>query len=329
MHDLAALEFERRANEKLPPEFRVEAAGDSRFGYDTVTLEKLKTGEIALSLPGSVMSTVSPKFGVFELPFLVRNRDQIRKINEALLEPILQPEAKKKGYKVIAIWENGFRQFTNSTRPIKYPKDLVGIKIRTPKSAWWEKVLRTLGAEPVPLSYAEVYGSLKSKAIDAQEAPLAQINAAKLYEVQRYLSLSDHIYTPIYLVASDEQFAKLPADVQKILVETGQDLREWVYSTAIKLENEIIDDLSEKMEVNYVDLKSFRRASRPLYAEFARTVPGGLKLIEILSALAEVPESEVGVSGMSLTPPAVSAISAQPAPASPAVINDEAGVAPR
>lgn len=314
--DLAANEFARRANEKLPPEYRVVPAGSSRFGYDTAVLEKLKTGEVAFGLPGAVMSTISPKFGVFELPFLIRDRDQIRRISDAMMEPIFQPEAKAKGFRILAIWENGFRQFTNNVRPIKKPADIRGLKLRVPKTPWWEKVFRTLGVEPVPIETAKVYESLKTGVIDGQEQPLQHLVSGKLYEQQRYLSLSDHIFTPMYLIVGDEPFSKLPPKVQKILLETAAEMREWVFGTAATLENNYLDQVSEVMEVNHIDVKAFRRACLPIYDEFARTVPGGFKLIEMMSELANVPPSEVGLSATNAGASAASASPSTPSSSS-------------
>jgi tripartite ATP-independent transporter DctP family solute receptor len=292
--DLSVNEFAKRANAKLPETYRIVPAGSSKYGGDTAVLEKIKKGEVAFGLPSSVMSSLSEKFGIFELPFLIRNREQVRKISDALLDEHLQPELKPMGLRIIAIWENGFRQITNNVRPINKPEDMSGLKIRIPKGKWREKAFRALGAEPVPIAPKEIYGSLKSGKVDGQENPLAQINGFKWYEVQRYLTLSDHVYTPAYVVVNDKKFAELPPEVQKTIIDVAKDVRTWTFHTAVRLESELVDQLGETMKVNQLDVKAFRAVSRPLYGEFVRTVPGGAQLVTTVAELAEIATSELG-----------------------------------
>lgn len=285
LFDASATEFARRANLALPETFRVVVAGESRLGDDTAVLEKIKQGEVTFGLPSTVMSSMSETFGLFELPFLIRSRDQIKRIGDALLEPVLQPEAKKQGFRILAIWENGFRQLTNNARPINRPEDLLGLKIRVPKGAWRERLFAQLGAEPIPMGLHEVHEGLRSGALDGQENPLAQINGAKFYEVQRYLTLSDHLYTPAYIIVSDDHFSKLPPEVQELLAKIASEMQAWIYRTATQMESELIDQLGEKMQTNQIDIKSFKEISRPLYGQFAKAVPGGAKLIDIVDQL--------------------------------------------
>lgn len=284
----SANEFARRVNKKLPPNYRVVVYGQSQAGNDTEVLARLKRGEVTFSLPSTVMSTVSPKFGIFEMPFLIRNRDHVRRISDALLEPVLQPEVYSKGYRILAFWENGFRQITNNSHPINTPADLSGMKLRVPKGAWRIKAFKALGAKPVPMALGETYEALKNKQVDGQENPLTQIHGSKFDEVQRYLTLSDHIYSPAYLITSKEHFGQLPPEVQKILGSTATEMREWVYTTAVRLENELIDKLSKTMKTNQLDTDAFRTASKPFYKEFAQSIPGGFELLLKVSDLAEV-----------------------------------------
>jgi len=287
LYEQSAGEFVRRLNATLPKSYAAAAYGDSKIGDDTAVLAKVKQGEITFALPSTVMSSVSETFGIFELPFLIRNRFQVRQISDAMLDSVLQPEAQKHGYRILAIWENGFRQITNNVRPIRRPEDLRGMKLRVPKGLWREKALRAMGAEPVPMPLHEVYKGLQSGAIEGQENPLSQIYGSKFHEVQQYLTLSDHVYTPAYLVVSEQHFAKLPPDVRRIIQRTAEEMQPWIYATAIRMESELIDKLSERMQSNQVDVKAFVEASRPLYGEFVRTVPGGAKLVNLVKELAE------------------------------------------
>jgi tripartite ATP-independent transporter DctP family solute receptor len=286
LFEASANEFAKRVNEKLPSDFRVVVFGQSQRGDDMEVLGKIRRGEIAFALHSTVMSTVSPKFGVFELPFLIRNREHVRRICDAMLEPVLQPEVGSHGYRILAIWENGFRQITNNLRPIKMPADLALVKLRVPKGVWRVRAFNALGANPIPLALDDTYEALKSGEVDGQENPLAQIHGAKFQEVQRYLTLSDHIYTPAYLITSEHHFRQLPPQVQQILASTANEMRDWVYGTAVRIENALIDELGETMIANQLDTEAFRQASLPFYQEFARSIPGGFDLLEQVNQLA-------------------------------------------
>ena len=288
LYDLSAREFARRLDKALPPNtVSIVIEGDSRLGDGVAVIERIKNGEVAFGLPSTVMSSLSETFGVFELPFLIRDREQVRRIGAAMLEPVLQPEVHKHGLRILAVWENGFRQITNNVRPIRRPEDLKGLKLRVPPGAWREKVFRAFGAEPVPMALRDVYGALQAGKIDGQENPLAQIKGARLQEVQRFLTLSDHAYTPSYLVVSEEHFAKLPVEVQRTIERTAVEMQPWVYEVAVKMESELLDQLGEQMQANQVDSKAFIDASRPLYLEFIRTVPGGAKLVGLVQELSD------------------------------------------
>jgi tripartite ATP-independent transporter DctP family solute receptor len=288
LYEACINEFTERVNAQLPKNFRVVVVGQSLLGDDIQVLEKLKKGEVTLSLPSSVMSGISDTFGIFEMPFLIQDRAQIRNVRDILLGRYLQPEARKHGYRILAIWENGFRHITNNVRPIRRPEDLHGLKVRVPKGLWREKIFRALGAEPAPMAIHETYAALKSGTMDAQENPLQQIKGAKFHEVQRYLTFSGHVYTPAYVLVGAEAFDKLPPAVQEVLVASAETMQDWTYKAAIRMDSEFVDELAETMETNQLDTKAFRAATRPLYGEFVRSVDNGAKILDLLMGIAEV-----------------------------------------
>src|SRR5262245_5596002 len=285
LYEACANEFAKRVNAKLPGGFQVLAIGDSQTGDNIAILDKIKSGDLALSLSSTAMSSISDKFGIFELPFLIRDRSQFQKVSQVLLDQYLQPEARKKGYRILAIWENGFRHITNNVRPIKQPDDLRGLKLRIPKGPWREKIFKVLGADPVPMPLHETYAAIREGKIDGEENPLQQIKGSKFGEVQRYLTLSEHVYTPAYVVVGDEYFAKLPPAVQEILTSVAGEMQSWVYKTAIRLDSDLIDELSEQMATNELDIRAFDAVTRPVYGEFIRTVEGGAKMLQIATGL--------------------------------------------
>jgi tripartite ATP-independent transporter DctP family solute receptor len=285
LFDLSAQEFAKRANAKLGNKAKVTVYGSSQLGGDGELMKKLKLGTVDLALPSTVMSSQVPAFGVFEMPYLVKNREQMAKIRDQVVVPMLEPIAEKSGYHIIGVWENGFRQITNSKHPIKVPSDLQGIKLRVPGGTWRVKMFKAYGANPSPLAFSEVFVALQTGVMDGEENPLAQIYPARFYEVQKYLSMTGHVYTPAYVTAG-ASWSRLPADVQKILADTAIEMQPEVYKIAAGLDESLFKKLKDAgMQINDADKDAFIKASKPIYEEFAKEVPGGKELIDKSLAL--------------------------------------------
>ncbi len=284
----SAEEFARRANEKLGDKAKIVVFGSSQLGKDEELLQKLKLGTADFALPSTVMSTVADEFGVFEMPYLVKDRDHMKRIEEEVLWPELAPAAEAKGYKIIAVWENGFRHITNNLRPITVPADLNGIKLRVPKGEWRVKMFQAYGANPTPMAFSEVFTALQTGVIDGQENPLAQIASAKFQEVQKFLSMTGHVYTPAYVTVGKNKWEKLPEDVRMVLEETAKETQAFVYETAARLDTELLEEMKAGgIQVNEADKKAFVEASGAIYEEFSTAVPKGRELIDRSLALAD------------------------------------------
>lgn len=288
LFEKSANEFARCANTALGDKAEVQTFGSSQLGKDQEMLQKIKLGQITFSLPSTVMSSVADEFGVFEMPYIVKDRDHMRRIQAAMMDKVFQPAANAKGYEIIGLMENGFRHITNNVRPINKPNDLAGIKLRTPKGAWRVKMFKLYGANPTPLAFSEVFTALKTGVMDGQENPYAQIWSAKFQEVQKYLSITGHVYTPAYVLVSKEHFAKLPEDVQATLRKCGQESQDYVYKEAARLEEELLQNLKNGgIQVNVADKDAFIAASKPIYDEFAATVKDGQALTDEIQKLAK------------------------------------------
>ncbi len=286
LFELSANEFARRANEKLGGKAKVVVFGSSQLGEDREMLQKLRLGTLDFALPSSVMSSEVDAFGVFEMPYLVKDREHMKKIEQAVVWPSLAPLAEAKGYKLLAVWENGFRHISTNGRPIVKPADLAGMKLRVPKSKWRVKMFEAYDANPSPMAYSEVFVALQTGVMDGQENPLTQIYSGKFQEVQKYLSMTGHVYTPAYLTAGARSFAKLPADVQKILVDTAKETQAYVFEQAVKLDDELLGKFKAAgMQVNEPDKDAFIAASKDVYAEFGKEVDGGAKLVDTAISL--------------------------------------------
>jgi tripartite ATP-independent transporter DctP family solute receptor len=248
-------------------------------------MKKLKLGTIDLALPSTVMSSQVPLFGLFEMPYLVKDREHMARIRDQIVMPEMAPAAEKEGYKILAVWENGVRHITNSKRPIKSPDDLKGIKLRVPAGEWRVKMFQAYGANPSPLALSEVFVALQTGVMDGQENPFAQIYPSRFQEVQKYLSLTGHVYTPAYVTAG-RSWSRLDPEVQKTVADTAKEMQAEALRIAAQLDDELLGKLKAAgMEVNEADKDAFIKASDAIYKEFSTQVPEGKALIEKALAL--------------------------------------------
>jgi TRAP-type transport system periplasmic protein len=282
----SADEFAKRANSKLGNKAKVVVYGSSQLGGDKEMLQKAKLGTVDMVVPSTVMSSEADMFGVFEMPYLVKDRAHMAKIEKEVFWAKIAPEAEKKGLKILAVWENGYRHITNSKRPINVPDDLKGIKLRVPEGKWRVKMFQAYGANPSPMKFSEVFTALQTGVMDGQENPFTQIYSAKFQEVQKYLSLTGHVYTPAYVVVGTKKWESFPADVRKVLEECAKETQAFVYSTAEKDDNDLLGKLrSAGMQVNTPNKDAFIAASRSVYDEFAKEVAGSKEVIDRAIAL--------------------------------------------
>ncbi|MBL0141096.1 MAG: TRAP transporter substrate-binding protein [Betaproteobacteria bacterium] len=282
----SAEEFARRANAKLGDKAKVVVFGSSQLGGDKELVQKLKLGTVDIALPSTVMTSEADIFGVFEMPYLVKDRKHMARIEKDVFWPTIAPEAEKKGLKVIAVWENGYRHITNNKRPINTPEDLKGIKLRVPEGKWRVKMFQTYGANPSPMKFSEVFTALQTGVMDGQENPFTQIYSAKFQEVQKYISLTGHVYTPAYATVGTKKWATLPADVRKILEDTAKETQAYVYELAEKGDTELLGKITAAgVKSNVPNKDAFVAASKPVYDEFAAAVPGSRQVIDRAIAL--------------------------------------------
>jgi TRAP-type transport system periplasmic protein len=284
----SAVEWAKRVNAALGDQAKVDVYGSSQLGDDKEMLQKLKLGTLDFSQPSTIMSTVVPQFGLFDMPYLVKDRKHAGCIAKEIIWPELAPMVEAQGYKLIGVWENGFRQITNNVRPINTPDDLKGIKLRTPRGVWRVKMFEAYGANPTPMAFSEVFVALQTGVIDGQENPYANIASAKFNEVQKYLSETNHVYTPSFPVASLKRWNSWPKEVQDAILKAGGDVQGWTYDTAAKLDSDLKQQLIDGgMQFNEANRDAFVAASKPIYDQFASEVEGGQELIDRAMALAD------------------------------------------
>ena len=288
LFQISADEFAKRANARLAGKAKVIVFGAGRLGKDRVLLRRLKLGTVDLTLPSFFMPTVAAEFGLFDMPYLVKSRKHVRRIEKEIFWPKIAPAVEKKGYKIIALWENGFRHVTTNRRPISVPGDFKGVRLRIPNCNWRDKSFRRYGAKPGLLPFSEVFTALKTGAMDGQENTFAKIHGARLFEVQNYLSLTGYLYTPAYVMVGKKKWATLPADVREVLEQTAKETQAFVYEQAARIDSEMLKKIrAAGMKVNTSNKAAFIKASKVIYDEFGATVPGGREMLLMAQRLAD------------------------------------------
>ena len=192
---------------------------NSQLGSDTDMLSQVRSGGIEFfSLSGLILSTLVPPASINGVGFAFKNYDQVWAAMDGKLGAYVRGEITKRGLVAFEhVFDNGFRQTTTSTKPITSPADFTGFKIRVPVSPLWTSMFQALGASPTSINFSEVYSSLQTHIVDGQENALSLIETTKLYEVQRYCSLTNHMWDGYWLLGNRRAFDKLPADVQAVV----------------------------------------------------------------------------------------------------------------
>jgi TRAP-type transport system periplasmic protein len=286
LFEIAGNKFAQDVNQALKGKVEVRVFHSSQLGSDEQMIKGIRVGAPEMQIPSTVMSTVDQRYGVFEMPYLIVNRAHIKKaveskaVQKALFEPL-----PGRGIRVLGVWENGFRHITNNVRPIVKPEDLKGIKLRVPGGVWRVKMFQAYGANPSPMPFAEVYSALQSGVMDAQENPFTQIFSAKFQEVQKFLSLTGHVYTPAFLIVSEDFWKKQPKEVQDTIARIAWATGDFARSEGERLDRELMSKLAPPMRSNEPDKEAFIKASAGVYEEFGKQVPGGTELIKAIQAL--------------------------------------------
>lgn len=282
-----ALEFKRQLQERLGDDIQIEYYDSGQLGDERQLIQRLRMGTVDLAAISSIMSSVAPNFALFDLPYLVRDRDHLKKIDDEIVMQDLAEGAEEQGLKIISTWENGFRQITNSRRAITTPTDLEGLRIRTPQSDWRTRMFSTWGANPTPMAFSEVFVGLQTGVIDGQENPLSNIYGARLHEVQEYLSLTNHVYTPIWLTAGLGRWDQFSDEVRDAISEAAAETQLWAFARGAELDQELLNTMRDSgVEINDVDRDAFISASVPVYESFAEQVENGQALIDRAMSLA-------------------------------------------
>jgi tripartite ATP-independent transporter DctP family solute receptor len=246
---------------------------NNQLGSDTDMLSQLRSGAIDFfNLSGLILSILVPVASINGIGFAFKDYDTVWSAMDGKLGAFVRGEIGKRGLIAMdKMWDNGFRQITSSTRPIKTPGDLKGFKIRVPISPLWTSMFQAFGASPISINFSEVYSALQTKIAEGQENPLSLIEIAKLYEVQKYVSMTSHMWDGFWMLANRQSFQSMPKNFQDIVAaelnRSALDER----ADIAKLNDSVAADLKAKgltfVEVEKADFRTALKAAK-FYAEW-------------------------------------------------------------
>jgi tripartite ATP-independent transporter DctP family solute receptor len=278
---VASERFAELVEEKTDGRVKVDVGGSAQFGDDVESLTNMRLGTLAFSTnsQGSTAGVV-PEFNLIGLPFLFRDLEHAYKVVDGPVGAKLDEAANAKGLVVLALWDNGIRHTSNSKRPILQPEDLQGIKVRTPPDAMTLDIFKTLGANPAPLAFSELYIALQQGVFDGQENPLMNIYSSKLHEVQKYISLTGHKYETTPLLASKMLWSTLSKADQQAVKEAAIEAGKLNRELSLAADDQLRTKLAEAgVQINEIDQAAFATKTKPVYDKWSKQYPELVELI--------------------------------------------------
>jgi TRAP-type transport system periplasmic protein len=259
----AAVKFAEVVKAKSGGRIEVQVAPSAQLGDDAAMLTALRTGALDMSAnsQGAVANAV-PEYAAFGMPFLFSNLSQAWKVLDGPLGKELAERSAEKGLVVLGYWDNGVRHMSNSKKPLLKPEDLKGMKMRTPPDAVTVDIMQALGAEAQQIKFAELYVALQQGVVDGQENPLMNIHASKLYEVQKFISLTGHKYEMTPFLMSKRSWDKLTDADRKAVQEAATEATALQRKLSQESDEKLVADLKAKgVRVDTVDKAAFEKGT--------------------------------------------------------------------
>jgi len=261
--------------DKSGGQMRIRAFWDNALGSDAAATQSVRTGSIDMVLTAtSPVTTVVPELGVLDLPFLFNSSEEADALLDGEVGDWFLTKLPAVGLIGLGFWENGFRHATNSRRAITRLEDFSGLKMRVMQSPIQLDTFTTLGTNAVPMAFSEVYSALETRTVDGQENPLGLIKSMKFYEVQKYLTLSKHTYSPLVLLASKKIWDGLSDDERTVLQQCAYVGRDVERRVIREKDSELLNYLRNEggLQVNEIAADEMQRIRAHSASVHARTV---------------------------------------------------------
>lgn len=266
-----SLFFKKQVEERSHGEIKVNIYPQGQLGSDKQMIDGTRAGIIDLTMVGvNNYSGLLPESAAFTLPFMFPNREAAYKALDGKPGKTVLKNMEKFGLKGLGYPESGFRNMTNNRGPIRTPEDVKGLRMRVNSSKALNDMFNLLDANPQQLPVAELYTALETGVVDSQDHPIGVTLSFKFNEVQKYLSLTQHAYSPLVLTMNLRKFNKLSAEQQKIITDVAQEAVDMERQRSIEKEDEMIEELKASgMKVNRdVDSAAFQQSIQPVWKSF-------------------------------------------------------------
>jgi TRAP-type transport system periplasmic protein len=262
-----------KIREESSGRIEIQIFPNNQLGGDTAMLSQLRAGAIEMfNLSGLILATFVPVASINGIGFAFKDYQQVWAAMDGPLGVHVRSAIEKS--KLIAfdkMWDNGYRQITSSTHPINSPEDLRGFKIRVPVSPLWTSMFKALGASPASINFSEVYSALQTKIVEGQENPLSLIELNRFYEVQRYVSMTNHMWDGFWTLVNGSAWMSLPKNLQDIVAHNINEAALRERDDIHALNQSLGGELAKKgMAFNETDPEKFRTVLKNagFYAEW-------------------------------------------------------------
>jgi TRAP-type transport system periplasmic protein len=272
----AAVKFAEAVKAKSGGRIEVQVAPSAQLGDDAAMVTALRTGALDMSAnsQGAVANAV-PEYAAFGMPFLFGSAGQAFKVLDGPLGKELSDKSAEKGLVVLGYWDNGIRHMTNSKRAITKVEDMKGLKMRTPPDTVLVDIMQSLGAEAQQIKFAELYVALQQGVVDGQENPLVNIHASKLYEVQKHLALTSHMFQMTPFLMGKRSWDRLSEADRKAVTEAAAEATALQRKLSQESDDKLLAELKAKgVQVTAVDKAAFEKATAPVDDKWLATPIG-------------------------------------------------------
>lgn len=268
---IAAHAFKDSVEAKTNGKVKINLYPNAQLGGERDAIEGMSLGTIDMGvITNAPVSGLAPEFQALDLPFIFDSSEQAHEILDSEFGKNLLSKLEEKGIKGLGYAEGGFRMMINNTRPINTPSDVEGVKFRVMENPIYIGMFKALGSNPTPMSWEKTFTAVQQKTIDGLESPISVISQNKYYEVTKYLSLTNHTYSPLIFMASMKSWGKLPEDIQTRIQESVDEAVEFERNKNGENVSILLEDLKSKgMVINEVeDFSLFKEKVEPLYNQF-------------------------------------------------------------
>lgn len=281
----AAVKFAEVVKAKSAGRIEVQVAPSAQLGDDAAMVTAVRTGALDMTANSQgAVSVAVPEYAAFGMPFMFSTPDQAFKLLDGPLGQELAKKTAEKGMVVLGYWDNGIRHMTNSKHPIAKVEDMKGLKMRTPPDAVLVDIMQALGAQAQQIKFAELYVALQQGVVDGQENPLVNFHASKLYEVQKHLALTSHMFQMTPFLMSKRSWDRLPEADRKVLQDAATEATQLQRKLSADADAKLLDELKAKgVQVTTVNKAEFASATAAVDEKWLAT-PIGPYLKKVIAA---------------------------------------------